>query len=118
MRSIPVVTCPRRSSPFATRTGTSQTRARTGMRDSITDPSLPAKRLIWGAIGGEYYIVHYERGGIAHTYHMLVATLVNNDAKPNVVWRAVGGPFKNYAVFLDALRSGKLDDRLGKSKFW
>jgi hypothetical protein len=86
--------------------------------DSITDPSLPATRLIWGAIGGEYYIVHYERGGIAHTYHMLVATLVNNDAKPNVVWRAVGGPFKNYAAFLDALRSGKLDDRLGKSKFW
>ena len=86
--------------------------------DSITDPSLPAKRLICGAVGGEYYVLHYERGGIAHTYHILVATLVNNDAKPKAVWRAVGGPFKNYVTFVDALRSGKLDDRLGKSKFW
>jgi hypothetical protein len=86
--------------------------------DSITDPSLPAKRLIWGAVGGEYYVLHYERGGIAHTYHILVATLVNNDAKPKVVWRAVGGPFKNCVAFVDALRSGKLDDRLRKSKFW
>ena len=80
--------------------------------DSIIDPSLPGKRLIWAAIGGDYYVVHYERGGIAHTYHILVANLANNDAKPKVAWSAVGGPFKNYAAFLDALRSGKLDDRL------
>jgi hypothetical protein len=86
--------------------------------DSITDPSLPAKRLIWGAVGGEYYVLHYERGGIAHTYHILVATLAKSDSKPKTVWRAIGGPFKNYAAFVDGLRSGKLDDRLGKSKFW
>jgi hypothetical protein len=86
--------------------------------DSTTDPSLPAKRLVWAAVGGEYYVLHYERGGIAHTYHILVATLVNNDAKPKTVWRAVGGPFRNYAAFVDALRNGKLDDRLGKSKYW
>ena len=36
--------------------------------DAITDPSLPAKRLIWAAIGGDHhYVVHYERGGVAHT---------------------------------------------------
>ena len=80
--------------------------------DSIIDPTLPGKRLIWAAIGGEYYVVHYERGGIAHTYHILVAKLARNDTKPKVVWRAVGGPFKDYGAFLDALRSGKLDDRL------
>ena len=80
--------------------------------DVISDPTLPGKRFIWGAIGGEYFVVHYERGGIAHTFHILVAKLTNDGAKPKLLWRAVGGPFKNYAAFLDALRSGKLDDRL------
>jgi len=78
----------------------------------ITDPTVPGKRLIWAAAGGEYYVVHYERGGIAHTCHILVAKLMKADAKPKVVWTAVGGPLKDYAAFLDALRSGKLDDRL------
>ena len=80
--------------------------------DVITDPTLPGKRLIWGAVGGEYYVVHYERGGIAHTYHILIAKLTQDNVKPKAVWRAIGGPFKDYAAFLDALRSGKLDDRL------
>jgi hypothetical protein len=80
--------------------------------DVITDPSLPAKRLIWAAVGGEYYVVHYERGGIAHSYHILVAKLTNNTAKPKVVWTAMGGPFNDYAALVDALRNGKLDDRL------
>jgi len=79
--------------------------------DSIIDPTLPGKRLIWAAIGGEYYVVHYERGGIAHTFHILVAKLTKNDAKPKVIWVGTGGPLKDYTAFLDALRSGKLDDR-------
>ncbi len=74
---------------------------------------LPGKRLIWGAVGGDYYVVHYERGRIAHTFHILVAKLPKNGAKPKVVWSAVGGPFKDYAAFLDALRSGKVDDPHG-----
>jgi len=84
--------------------------------DAITDPTLPGKRLIWAAAGGEYYVVHYERGGIAHTYHIVVAKLSKDDVKPKAVWRAVGGPFKNYAAFLEALRGGKLDDRLDYAK--
>jgi hypothetical protein len=80
--------------------------------DAIIDPTLPGKRLIWAAAGGDFYVVHYERGGIAHTFHVLVAKLAKDEAKPKVVWSAVGGPFKGYAAFLDALRTGKLDDRL------
>jgi hypothetical protein len=79
--------------------------------DAITDPTLPGKRLIWAAVDGEYYVVHYERGGIAHTFHVLVATLTKNNTKPKVIWRGVGGPLKDYAAFLIALRNGKLDDR-------
>jgi hypothetical protein len=80
--------------------------------DAITDPTLPGKRLIWTAVDGEYYVVHYERGGIAHTFHVLVATLTKSNTKPKVIWRGVGGPLKDYAAFLIALRNGKLDDRL------
>jgi hypothetical protein len=78
----------------------------------ITDPTLPGKRLIWATVGSEYYVVHYERGGIAHTFHILVAKLGKNDAKPTLVWRAVGASLKDYAAFLDALRTGKLHDSL------
>jgi hypothetical protein len=80
--------------------------------DAIIDPTLPGKRLIWATDGDDYYVVHYERGGIAHTFHILVAKLPNDNAKAKVVWRAVGGPFKDYAAFLTALRNGKLDDRM------
>ena len=80
--------------------------------DAVTDPTLPWKRLIWAAVGSDYYIVHYERGGIDHSFHILVAKLAKNDAKPMVLWRAVGRQLKDYAAFLEALRTGKLDDRL------
>jgi hypothetical protein len=80
--------------------------------DVVMDTTLPGKRLIWAAVGGDYCVVHYERGGIAHTFHILVAKLAKNDTKPKSVWKAIGGPFKDYAAFLDALRTGKLDDRL------
>ena len=86
--------------------------------DAILDPTLPGKHLIWAAVGGDYYVVHFERGGIAHTFHVLVAKLAKGEAKPTLVWSAVGGPFKNYAAFVEALRSEKLDDRLGNTKFW
>jgi hypothetical protein len=78
----------------------------------ITDPSLPGKRLIWAAVGGEYYVVHYERGGIAHSFHILVGKLTKNDAQSKVVWRAVGAPLKDYAAFLGAMQTGKLHDSL------
>ena len=80
--------------------------------DAVTDPTLPWKRLIWAAVGSDYYIVHYERGGIDHSFHILVAKVRKNDAKPMVLWRAVGRQLKDYAAFLEALRTGKLDDRL------
>jgi hypothetical protein len=80
--------------------------------DVITDPTLPGKRLIWAAVGGEHYVVHYERGGIEHSFHILVAKLPRRDAKPKIIWQAGGGPLKDYAAFVEALRSGKLYDSL------
>lgn len=80
--------------------------------DAITDPALPWKRLIWAAVGGDYYVVHYERGGIDHSFHVLVAKLAKDKEKPKVIWTGIGRPLKDYTAFLDALRSGKLDDRV------
>jgi len=80
--------------------------------DAITDPTLPWKRLIWAAVGSDYYVVHYERGGIAHSFHVLVAKFAKSNTKPRMVWQAVGRQLKDYAAFVDALRNGKLDDRL------
>jgi hypothetical protein len=80
--------------------------------DAITDQRSNGSALVWAAVGGEYCVVHDERGGIDHSFHIMVAKLSKTDAKPKVVWRAVGGPFKDCAAFLDASRRGKLDDRL------
>jgi hypothetical protein len=80
--------------------------------DATMDPTLPWKRLIWAVTGSDYYVVHYERGGIEHSFHILIAKLTKNDAKPKLVWHAVGHQLKDYTAFLDALRTGKLDDRL------
>jgi hypothetical protein len=80
--------------------------------DAITDPTLPWKRLVWAAVRSDYYVVHYERGGIDHSFHILVAKLAKNDTKPKIIWRAVGSPLKDCGAFVSALRTGKLDDRL------
>jgi len=80
--------------------------------DFITDASLPRKRLIWAATDGKHYVVHYERGGRGHSFHVLVTVFKNGDTKPRDIWRGVGDRLKDYAAFLEALQSGKLDDRL------
>jgi hypothetical protein len=79
--------------------------------DFITDDKLPTKRLIWAVTNGDYYVVHYERGGYTHTFHMLVAKLKVGDGKPSLVWRGVGGQMKDFKAFLDAVAKNKLDDR-------
>ena len=80
--------------------------------DVITDASLPRKRLIWAAVSGEYYVVHYERGGRGHSFHVLVATISKGEPKPKILWRGVGSRLNDYSEFLDALRTGKLEDGL------
>jgi hypothetical protein len=82
------------------------------MTDVITDDKLPTRRLVWAVTDGEYYVVHYERGGYAHSFHVLVARLKAGDSKPGFVWRGVGGHLKDFGAFLDALAGNKLDDRV------
>src|SRR6185295_8430855 len=71
--------------------------------DVIMEPSLPIRRLIWAATDGEYYVVHYERGGIAHSFHVMIATITKENSKPKLVWRGAGERLKDYRAFLDAM---------------
>lgn len=80
--------------------------------DVITDETLPRKRLIWAVTDGDYYVVHYERGGYALSFHVLVAKLRNADSKPSFMWRGIGEQLKDYRAFLDAVANNKLDDTL------
>ena len=80
--------------------------------DVIRDQKLPRKRLIWAARGDNYYVVHYESGGIGHAYHVIVAELKAGEDKPSLLWHAVGDKLKDYKAFLDALERNKLRDEL------
>ncbi len=81
--------------------------------DNITDNKLPTKRLIWAVTDGDYYVVHYERGGRGHSFHVLVAKLKAGDKKPSFVWRGVGlERLKDFKAFLDAVTNNSLDDKL------
>ncbi len=62
--------------------------------DVVTDPNLPGKRLIWAAAGGEYYVVHYERG-VARRWRSAqrLRSICRRVAK-----REVGRPFGLFAL--------------------
>ena len=80
--------------------------------DVIMDDKLPTKRLVWAVTDGDYYVVHYERGGRGHSFHVLVAKLKVGEIKPSFVWHGVGGHLKDFRAFLDAVANRKLDDTL------
>jgi hypothetical protein len=79
--------------------------------DVITNEKLPGKRLIWAARIPGYMVVHYESGGIAHVYHLMVVAL-DPPKEAHVVWTAWAKPMKSYAEFRAALIAGKLNDSL------
>src|ERR1700736_1443167 len=81
--------------------------------DAITDEELPTKRLIWAARNGEFYVVHYERGGEGHSFHVLLANYKEDGGLKVVklLWIAVAwNRLNDYAEFLKALKENKLDD--------
>jgi hypothetical protein len=78
--------------------------------DVIMEPSLPIRRLIWAATDGNYYVVCYERGGIVHSFHLVIATLAKGATKPTEIWAGNTKPneFKDYAAFVASLKAGKV----------
>jgi len=78
--------------------------------DYISDPKLPRHRLIWASADGNYYVVHYESGGRAHIFRLLVARMKEGDKRPSFVWRGFGGELKDFTAFAEALANNKLAD--------
>lgn len=70
------------------------------------------RRLIWGVTAGDYHVVHYESGGFAHGYHVVLATSKQGETKATMVWHGIGKQLKNYAALLRAIEQNELDDTL------
>jgi hypothetical protein len=58
--------------------------------------SLPRRRLVWAAQSKNFLVVHYEQGGFAHTYHVIVAQIAADSSKFNLLWRATGPRLRDY----------------------
>jgi ABC-type amino acid transport substrate-binding protein len=80
--------------------------------DVINNATLAQKRMIWAVTDGSLFVVHYESGGRAHGFHVLVAKLEAGHGKASFVWHGVCFvPLKDFRAFVDALATKKLDDR-------
>ncbi len=75
----------------------------------VVDPGkpLPGKHLAWAATDGDYTIVHYETGGIAHLFHTLVAKGGQKGGKAEEVWKNMGLRSTDLPSFLEALAKVK-----------
>lgn len=81
--------------------------------DVIYDKNLPRKRLIWAETSKDYYVVHYEKGGYAHSFHVV---LIKADKTPKILWHVTGSKLNDFSEFKKALAENKLDDRLDYKK--
>ena len=69
--------------------------------DVIYDPTVPSKRLIFAGILGDRCFVHYEQGGIGHSYVVALFKVSSKDSV-NPIWR---GYCRDGATSLEDLRS-------------
>lgn len=56
--------------------------------DYVSERELPWRRLIFSGISKGRYFIHYEKGGIAHTFYLAIFD-VNSEGKVSFLW---GGP--------------------------
>jgi hypothetical protein len=85
--------------------------ARPGERWAATDAlsasnALARRRLVWIARSPELAVVHFEQGGIAHTFHIVVLRRKSWPMANAIVWRASGPRVADYAQFAVALAQG------------
>jgi len=79
--------------------------------DVIIDHRLPRSRLIWAATDGDYYVVHFERGGIGHEFVVLIATVKPDTTKPTIIWQGYAVYLlKDYKAFVREWQANRLID--------
>ena len=82
--------------------------------DVIVTPQLPIRRLVAAGCTIEYCLVYYERGGIAHTWH--VALFHWTPAATRFEW---GGTAPGGLATIDEVRNAILSGVIkGPAKFW
>jgi hypothetical protein len=82
--------------------------------DVIVTPQLPIRRLVAAGCTIEYCLVYYERGGIAHTWH--VALFHWTPAATRFEW---GGSAPGGLATIDDVRNAVLSGVIkGPAKFW
>ena len=52
-----------------------------------------------------YCFSHYEQGGFAHTYHIIVVGTESDVANFKLLWRAAGPRLRDYPNFVRALKA-------------
>jgi hypothetical protein len=79
--------------------------------DVVEDTTLPIRRLLFAAKSADHFLIHYEIGGFAHSYHVLLFRL--KDSVAQFVWGASceGQPFHDMDELKSAISADKLDDR-------
>jgi len=68
---------------------------------------LPRRRVIWSARSKDLFVVHFEQGGFAHTYHVIVAGTQRLESDYRLLWQAAGPRLRDYQDFVEGL---KVDD--------
>ena len=63
--------------------------------DYITDPDLPRRRLIFAGVAQDRAFIHYEEGGIAHSYILELFQLESTDIAVGL-WSGHCGAAKNF----------------------
>jgi hypothetical protein len=82
--------------------------------DAIVNPTLPIRRLVAAGCTMAYCLVYYERGGVAHTWH--VALFHWTPAATRFEW---GGTAPGGLVTIDDVRNAILSGVIkGPAKFW
>ena len=82
--------------------------------DVIVKPNLPVRRLVAAGCSTEYCLVYYERGGIAHTWH--VALFSWTPATTRFEW---GGAAPGGLATIDAVRDAVLSGAIkAPTMFW
>ena len=81
-----------------------------GSFDVMMEGSRQTIRLVWAVTGSGYAVVHYERGGLARSFHVLVAAINPENGESSLVWKAIGGKYANFDEFMLAFNNNDLDD--------
>ena len=72
--------------------------------DVITDASIPRKRLLFAGVSNAKCLVHYEQGGIGHSYVLALFRLTHDGMEP--VWKGYCGPARDVQGLRSEIQKG------------